>query len=190
VLAAAQDASARNRFMLALAYDAALRREELCALEVGDLDPARRLLRVRAEVTKGRRERVVPYSAPTGRLYAAYLPERRRLSRERGRLFRSASDRNRGAPLSIWTWSKVVEGLAARAAVPRFTTHTLRPLRLTDLARAGWDVHELATFAGHRSVQSTLQYIHLSGRELAAKLERGMAQLHAWRVRQLEGLLP
>ena len=29
----------RNRLMLALAYDSALRREELCALRTDDLDP-------------------------------------------------------------------------------------------------------------------------------------------------------
>ena len=56
----------RNRVMLALAYDAALRREELCSLGTDDLDPAHRTLRVRAETTKNRRERVVPYSAATG----------------------------------------------------------------------------------------------------------------------------
>ncbi|MET7297949.1 site-specific integrase [Embleya sp. NPDC005575] len=37
----------RNRLMLALAYDAALRREELCSLRTDDLDPAHRTLRVR-----------------------------------------------------------------------------------------------------------------------------------------------
>src|SRR5437764_190291 len=31
-----------------------------------DLDPAHRMVRVRAEVAKGSRERVVPYSATTG----------------------------------------------------------------------------------------------------------------------------
>jgi integrase len=176
----------RNRLMLALAYDAALRREEVCALAVGDLDPAHRLLRIRAETTKGRaRERVVPYAAATGQLYAAYLAERRALNRERGPLFISASRRNRGRPISVWTWSKVVAGITRRAGVPAFTTHTTRHLCLTDLARAGWDLHEIARFAGHRHTQTTLLYIHLSGRDLAAKFERGMAKLHAWRVRQL-----
>ena len=66
----------RNRVMLALAYDAALRREELCWLRTDDLDPAHRTLRVRAETTKTRRERVVPYSAPTGLLLAEYLRHR------------------------------------------------------------------------------------------------------------------
>jgi integrase/recombinase XerD len=182
VLEAARAEPPRNRLMLALAYDAGLRREELCSLETGDVDPATRLLRIRAETTKGRRERVVPYSEPTGLLYAAYLRQRRELSRDRGRLFLSESRRNRAQPISLWTWSKVVERLAARADVRRFSTHTPRHLCLTDLARAGWGVHEIAQFAGHRNPQTTLLYIHLSARELAAKLERGMAQIHAWRA--------
>jgi integrase/recombinase XerD len=185
VLEATRCEPLRNRLMFALAYDAGLRREELCLLRTDDLDPARRTLRVRAETTKGRRERVVPYSAPTGVLLRAYLDERRRLSVARGPLFLSVSRRNRAAPLSLWTWSKVVRGIAARAGVPGFSTHTLRHLCLTDLARAGWELHLIATFAGHRNPQTTLQYIHLSDRELAAKLARGMAEVHARRVAQL-----
>jgi len=185
VLEAARSEPLRNRLMLALAYDAGLRREELCLLRTDDLDPARRMLRVRAETTKGRRERAVPYSASTGALLRAYLEERRGLSSARGPLFLSTSRRNRAAPITLWTWSKVVRGIAERAGVLRFSTHTLRHLCLTDLARAGWELHLIATFAGHRNPQTTLQYIHLSGRELAAKLAHSMAEMHAWRVAQL-----
>jgi len=53
---------------------------------------------------------------------------------------------------------------------------------LTDLAQANWDIHEIATFAGHRSIQTTVLYVHLSGRDLVNKLARGMAEIHAWRV--------
>ncbi len=60
----------RNRVMLAMSYDAALRREEICSLEVADIDPAHRLLRIRLEVTKNRRERVVPYSLATSKLFS------------------------------------------------------------------------------------------------------------------------
>ncbi len=183
VLEAARHEPIRDRLMLALAYDAGLRREELCALEVGDIDPSGRWLRIRAETTKGRAERRVQYSEPTGELYAAYLRHRQTLSREPGPLFLSESNRNRGGPITIWTWSKAVERMADHAGLPRFTTHTPRHLCLTDLARADWDIHEIATFAGHRSIQTTLQYIHLSGGELAAKLARGMDEIHAWRVK-------
>lgn len=172
----------RNKVMLAMSYDAALRREEICSLETTDIDPAHRLIRIRAEATKNRRERIVPYAAATGELFSRYLCERRRLSRERGRLFLSESYRNKGRPISIWTWSKAIGRVAQRCNLPEFTPHTLRHLCLTDLARANWDIHEIATFAGHRNIQTTTLYIHLSGRELADKLARGMAEIHARRV--------
>jgi integrase/recombinase XerD len=175
----------RNRVMLALAYDAALRREELCSLRTDDLDPAHRTLRVRAETTKTRRERVVPYSAPTGVLLAAYLAHRATISRARGPLFLSESRRNFGQPLTLWTWSKVIRRLADAADLARLSTHTTRHLCLTDLARMGWELHAIASFAGHRCTDSTLTYIHLSGRDLAHKLNRGMQQIHAWRVEML-----
>lgn len=107
------------------------------------------------------------------------------MSRAPGPLFLSESRRNRGQPLSIWTWSKVIEDIAERAHVPQFTTHSLRHLCLTDLAHAGWDIHDIATFAGHSSTQTTLRYIHISGRTLAAKLERGMQTVHSWRTRMM-----
>jgi integrase/recombinase XerD len=185
VLAAARGEPARNRVMLALAYDAALRREELCSLRTDDLDPAHRMLRVRAETTKNRLERTVPYSAATGELLAGYLAHRATVSRARGPLFLSESRRNHAQPLTLWTWSKVVRRIALSAEVPQLSTHTMRHLCLTDLARMGWEVHAIATFAGHRSTDSTLAYIHLSGRDLAEKLSAGMGQIHAWRVETL-----
>jgi len=182
IIFAALQEPLRNRLMLALSYDCALRREELCSIDTKDIDPSSRLIRIRAENTKNRRERVVPFSDPSAQLFAAYLKERSRISRQRGALFVSRSRRNTGRPLSIWTWSKVVEGISDRSEVPEFSTHTARHLRLTDLARANWDLHGISTFAGHRNVQTTLLYIHLSGRELAAKVAAGMDQIHALRL--------
>lgn len=181
-LAVAKAEPIRNRCMIGMAYDAGLRREELCLLQSDDLDPAYRLLRIRAEITKSGRERVVPYSAASGELLKAYLVHRRTLSQERGQLFLSESRRNWAAPITVWTWSKVIRRVADCAGLPQFSTHTLRHLCLTDLARAGWDLHEIARFAGHRNPETTQQYIHLSGRDLARRLAQGMAQIHSDRV--------
>jgi len=179
----------RTRLMLALAYDAGLRREELCTLRTDDLDPAHRTVRVRAETTKNRRARVVPYSAATGQLLQAYLAHRRSLSSARGPLFLSESRRNLTQPITRWTWSKVIRAIAIRAGVLRFSTHTPRHLCLTDLARSGWELHAIAGFAGHRNPSTTLQYIHLSGRDLAAKLGQSMEHVHAWRRAALADLV-
>lgn len=162
----------RNRLMFALGYDSALRREELCSVRTDDIDPTQQLLRVRAENTKTRRERIVPYSAVTADLYRLYLPHRRHLSRQRGLLFLSESRRNTGHPISIWSWSKIVLRLARQSGLPEFSTHTLRHLCLTHLAVAGWELHTLAQFAGHRNLHSTLRYIHLSGRDLAERYQK------------------
>jgi site-specific recombinase XerD len=185
LLQAARCEPIRNRLMLALAYDAGLRREELCLLQTDDIDPAHRTLRVRAETTKSRRERVVPYSPAAGSLLREYLRHRRNLSSQRGRLFLSESRANRAQPITPWTWSKVVRALALRASVPRFSTHTLRHLCLTDLARCGWEVHAIAQFAGHRNTTTTLQYIHLSSRDLSRKLDAAMADIHGLLIIEL-----
>jgi integrase len=181
ILVVARTEAVRNQLMLNLAYDGALRREELCTLQSGDIDPAHRTVRVRAEVTKGRTERHVRYTEETGQLLAAYLRKRRELGRSNRLLFLSESRRNRGKPISIWTWSKIIACIAQGARLPQFTTHTPRHLRLTDLARAEMDIHEIAAYAGHRSIQTTLLYIHLSGRELAPRFDRAMQSIRRWR---------
>lgn len=179
----------RNRLMFAFAYDAALRREELCLLAASDIDPSRRLLHLRALTTKGKRDRIVPYSAMTGKLMALYLKQRRRITLASGTLFISESPRNFGQPISSWTWSKVIQRIAADAGVPQFTTHSFRHLCLTDLARSDWELHEIATFAGHRNISTTMLYIHLSGRDLATKL-RVSTTFHTERLTQIaEGML-
>lgn len=184
-LALVKQAPLRTRCLAALAYDAGLRREELCSLRSDDLDPAHRMVHVRAEVAKGSRERVVPYSATTGELLRAYLAHRRTIAKSRGPLFLSESPRNFAQPITRWTWSKVVRQLALQADLPQFSTHTFRHLCLTDLARSGWEIHQIAPFAGHRNPQTTLLYIHLSGHDLAEQLTRGMSHIHAWRVQTL-----
>jgi len=189
ILKKVRDEPLRNRFMFSLQYDCGLRREELCLLETLDFDPAYRTIRIRAETTKSGRERIVIYSDITGLLFKDYLIHRRNISRDRGRLFLSESRRNYGQPISKWTWSKVIEGVANRSKVYQFSTHTLRHLRLTDAARAGWDTNEIADFAGHRSLDTTALYIHLSGRDLQAKLARSMASIHAWRLSLIEETL-
>lgn len=180
----------RNRLLVALAYDGALRREELVSLALGDLEPAWSLVHLRAETTKSKRAREVCFGAATAQLLVAYLRQRtQRFGRVDGALFLSDSRRNHGAPLGAASWSKIVTGIADRAAVPRLSTHTFRHLRLTDLARAGWTIEEIAQYAGHRDLATTMAYIHLSGRELAEKLHRATASIQAERERRLATLV-
>jgi site-specific recombinase XerD len=190
VLHAAALEPVRNRLMLALAYDAALRREELVQLDVDDVDPAYSMIRLRAVTTKSKRSREVSYGSATAQLFMQYLAVRRQLvGRAGGRLLLSTSRRNRSAPLGPSSWSKIVTGLAQRAEVPRLSPHTFRHLRLTDLARADWTLDQIAQYAGHQDLSTTLRYIHLSGRELAARFHRASQSITADRERLLASLV-
>jgi integrase/recombinase XerD len=62
-------------------------------------------------------------------------------------------------------------------------------MRLTDLARSDWTVDQIAQYAGHRDLSTTMLYIHLSGRELAAKFQRSMGSIHAEREHLLATLV-
>ena len=64
---------------------------------------------------------------------------------------------------------------ATQAELPDFSTHTFRHLRLTHLARAGWRLHEIAAYAGHRDPRTQI-YLHLSGTDLSAKMAGAIAE--------------
>ncbi len=180
VLKALREERLRNQVMLLLAYDGALRREELVTLEIGDIDFAYKQIRIRREHAKNGTERVVSYGKVTDKLLIAYLQHRRTLSTQQGSLFLSESHRNFAQPLSLVMWSKAVEKIATRALLPQFTTHTPRHLRLTHLARAHLDLHQIAMYAGHQSLETTMQYIHLSGIELTEAVTRSLAGFEQW----------
>ncbi|KPZ25427.1 hypothetical protein ALO40_05385 [Pseudomonas syringae pv. viburni] len=47
------------------------------------------------------------------------------------------------------------------------------------MARAGWKLHELAAYAGHRDPKTTLIYVYLSGTDLTAKMAHSVGTLDA-----------
>ena len=150
ILEVAAGESLRNRLMFALAYDAALRREELCLLETDDLDPAHRTI----TVTGGDDEES---PRPRGSVFGRVWPAVGRLSAaspgDHDGAGRAVCVRVAAQPRSGDFAVDLVEGRALDRGPGRlsaFSTHTLRHLCLTDLARSGWELHQIATFAGHQ----------------------------------------
>ncbi|TGE03548.1 tyrosine-type recombinase/integrase [Hymenobacter fodinae] len=177
ITARMQRTSLRNLLMLKLAYDGALRREEVCSLQVGDLDHANLLLTVRRETTKNKLQRIVPFSRETQLVYDAYLAIRPVPLHPREPLFVSESRRNTGRPITIWSWSKIVHTVALRSGLPQLRTHTMRHLRLTHLAEAGVDLLAIAKIAGHKNPQTTMRYLHLRPPEIAKKVVDALRSL-------------
>jgi integrase/recombinase XerD len=178
ILDAALQEPLRNRLMLLLAYDGALRRSELVALQMRDISFPHQQITIRPEITKNGRGRAVMYGDVARDLLQAYLEERVEEEISGGFLFRSPSDRNRAQAMTAESWDKVVTRLARHAGLHhRFTTHTPRHLRLTDLARCGMEIHTIAQYAGHRNLETTKISIKLSGRETAERVRVCMQDL-------------
>jgi integrase/recombinase XerD len=181
----------RSQVMAFVSYDGALRRSELVSLELSDIDFSHQKITIRSETTKNGVGRIVFYSDATSDLLCLYVRHRQSIlkahlkTRPRA-LFVSESRRNRGEALTCEMWNKSVQKVARRAGLPLFTTHTFRHLRLTDLARCKLELHEIAMYAGHRSLKSTHQYIQLSSVELEGRVRLATKHIDERNKRVLE----
>jgi integrase len=158
--------------MIILAYDAALRREEVIKLRVDDIDWSRAILKVRADVAKNGRARMVPFSGFTELLLKRYIETDRQLlvdtfgGEQTGALFLSESTACPGQPLAVGAFNDIIENVRDRLELPHLTPHTLRHQRCTILKRAGVPLDDVALFAGHKSTETTRIYIHIAPTEL------------------------
>ena len=177
--------TSRNRAMILVAYDGALRREELVSLRLDDYDRHRALLKVRAETSKSGRDRWVPLSPIGQRVLDHYLDHQRRALvdafalDEYGPVFISESTRNPGRPLVAGAFNDVVEALRVTLKLPQLHPHTFRHQRLTALKAAGVPLEDIALFAGHVSTETTRLYLHLAPVELGARIRTATAGLDA-----------
>lgn len=170
----------RNQAMLMLLYDGAMRRDELVQLELEDIDWSAREIQLRTEICKNGSGRLVVFTKPASLRLKEYLKLRRKLAPTSRLVFVSESNRNKAGNISADMINKIVKGVADRAKLPRLHPHTFRHLRLTHMARCGVPEQVIAQYAGHRSVETTRIYIHLSGREISATVAEKMDDFDKW----------
>ena len=155
----------RDHALLELLYGTGARVSEICGLDVDDVDPERRTLRLRG---KGDKERVVPYGAPAARALDAYLVRGRNALLARGEgagaaVFLGA----RGARLG----PRAVHALVSRLVAPAVGAeslgpHALRHSAATHLLDGGADLRSVQEILGHASLGTTQIYTHVSGERL------------------------
>ena len=183
--------STRNQIMILLAYDGALRREELVSLKVDDFDWPEGFVTIRAESSKSGFERTVMFSHAMGELLKRYLwNDREHIlaafgGEKNGPLFLSESNRNAGHPIRLGSFNDVIERVRAAVDLPQLTTHTFRHLRCTVLKRCGIDLQDIALYAGHKHVESTQIYIHLAPFEVSKRIREATAAFDA----RMEGFI-
>ena len=144
-------ADARDRAMLAVMVGAGLRRSEVVALDLCDLDPAGSVLTVRSG--KGNKDRTVPIGRPTLDVINLWLTVRGYTA---GPLL---TPRLRsGHRLTDQSVMARLHRLAVLAKVARFGPHDLRRTFISNLLAAGADISSVQRLAGHSKVDTTARY--------------------------------
>jgi integrase/recombinase XerD len=164
-LDALQEESLRNRVMVLLAYEGALRSNELLPLKIGDFDELFQMVTIRAKTTMRQQSRIIGYPAYLHTMLINYMDQQRGLVEEHDPLFISESPRRLGQPLLYSEWATIVKRIAHRAGTPLFKTGTFRYLRLTHMAHAGVPLVNIGAFAGYRNARSAMPYIELKMRD-------------------------
>jgi len=95
------------------------------------------------------------------------------------RLFVALKVEWRGQPLSVEGLDEVLGGARSRSGLERGTCHELRHTCLTRLREAGMALEAVQAQAGHRSIESTRIYLHLTNDWLAGEYQRAASLIDA-----------
>jgi integrase/recombinase XerD len=159
-----------------------LRRCEVLGLSLADLRLAER--RVFIAEGKGGHQRVVPISERFFASVGAYL-DLERPDTATDRIFVVLKGPRRGQPLSAEGLDEILAGARRRAGLERGTCHELRHTCLTRLREAGMALEAIQAQAGHRSIESTRVYLHLTNDWLAGEYQRAAELIDGTAVAEL-----
>ena len=149
----------RDLLVLELLYATGVRVAELCGLDLDDVDPGRRALRV---LGKGDRERTVVYGVPASDAL------RRWLARGRPALVRPGSPPAlllgaRGGRLDPRVARRIVhQALAAVPGAPDVGPHGLRHAAATHMLERGADLRYVQELLGHAKLATTQLYTQVT----------------------------
>ncbi|WP_211881291.1 tyrosine recombinase XerC [Pseudarthrobacter albicanus] len=161
----------RDRAMVELLYATGIRVGELAGMDVDDLDPDRRTLRV---LGKGNKERTVPYGVPAALAVDDWL--------RRGRP--ALATGTSGAALFLGARGRRVDQRQVRSVVKEMLAelgdtaatgpHALRHSAATHLLDGGADLRAVQEILGHSSLATTQIYTHVS----VERLRQSYQQAH------------
>ncbi len=161
----------RNRAMVELLYATGVRVGELAGLDIDDLDPDRRTLRV---LGKGNKERTVPFGVPAAIAVDDWL--------RRGRP--AVVTASSGPALFLGARGSRVDQRQIRAVVNKVLQalgdtsakgpHALRHSAATHLLDGGADLRAVQEILGHSSLATTQIYTHVS----VDRLRKSYQQAH------------
>ncbi len=150
--------SLRDRAVLELLYSTGVRADELCRVDIADLDLNERVLFVRHGKLGNRR--YVPFGESARYWVGRYIEKARPLveTDEKEALFVS----NWGRRLGPTVLGRIIKKWAEIAGIgKRVTCHTFRHSCATHMLKGGADIRYVQKQLGHRSIRSTERYLKI-----------------------------
>jgi integrase len=148
----------RNRAIILLLLDTGIRASELCSLRIHNLDLQSHWVRVYG---KGDKERVLPFSARTGKALWKYLATRKD-DHAGDYLFIT----NNGDALNIDSLMKAMISVGRRAGVIGVTVHRFRHTFAVSYLRNGGGAYSLQMMLGHSTMEMVKNYPAPCGTDL------------------------
>lgn len=164
-----KESGARDKAMLETMYATGLRVSELCSLELGDIDPENRLIKVRKG--KGKKQRSVPISPFALEWLENYINAFRR--KNKGRKQKTVFLNLRGQGISRNYFFLQVKKYAKEAGIEVCVSpHTLRHCFATHLLENGAELRAVQEMLGHAHLSTTQIYTHVSSRRILEAYDR------------------
>ena len=159
----------RDYAMIMLMIDSGMRLGECSCLLLDDMNLARRQIALRAEITKGRKDRVVYFSAKTEQILRKWLQYKDRYA---------SSDylfpvKDTGGPVSIGSFETNFKRYLKRVGLDSdISPHCLRNNFAKRCLMNGMDIYTLSRILGHSSVTVTEQaYLDLTDEDLGKRYQ-------------------
>jgi site-specific recombinase XerD len=157
--------TAFHRILLMTLYATGVRRAELARLKITDIDSRRMIIHIQGG--KGRKDRDVMLSPTLLQALREYWRGLRRKPTDW--LFPGGRWHTANHPITPKVVWNACEKAAQRAGIhKKIHPHTLRHCFATHLLEAGADLRTIQVLLGHRDLEETTIYLHLSQRHLNA----------------------
>jgi site-specific recombinase XerD len=161
----------RDRCAVLVLLATGLRREELCSLQLDQLELTARRGVVRV-LGKGAKERDVPFEGPVVDALHAWLNQRDSLPFEHdaSAVFVALTGPTRGDALSLRSFETMVAFHAKAAKLRDWGVHRFRVTFATQLYDEGADIETIRHLMGHESIETTRRYLAVSERARRTRL--------------------
>ena len=144
----------KHRIILALAYSAGLRSQELIKLKLSDIDFERKTIHIRQ--SKYKKDRIVPLSDYIAKGLKKYIS----VENPHTWVFNGKEPNGRYSPKGL-SWV-MCETLKKTGIQKKVNLHSLRHSYATHLLEEGVNIVTIKELLGHATIQTTMIYLHVA----------------------------